>query len=94
MSRSDPQMNLRFPPDLKARLVEEARRNGRTMGAEIIHRLRASLDMPQAQRFQEQVEKAVFEALEMLRDIHKGVKSPPPPPQIFGKKRTAKNDPA
>jgi hypothetical protein len=74
-------------------LVEEARRNGRTMSAEIIHRLEASLDTLQNQRFPGQIENAVLETLEMMRDLHNAIKSPPPSPNIFGKKRAAKRDP-
>lgn len=40
-------MNIRLPGDLKPRLVEAAQANGRTINAEIVHRLERSFaDMP------------------------------------------------
>jgi predicted HicB family RNase H-like nuclease len=36
--------NLRLPNDLKVRLKLEALRNGRSLNAEIVHRLLRSLD--------------------------------------------------
>ncbi len=36
-------LNLRLPPELKKELVEQARRNDRSLNSEIVARLRASL---------------------------------------------------
>lgn len=42
MAREDPQMKLRLPPELKARVEEAARAAGRSINAEIVQRLQAS----------------------------------------------------
>lgn len=48
MSREDPQLRIRLPIELKAKIEDEAKANGRSMNAEIVHRLDASLlrDLP------------------------------------------------
>jgi hypothetical protein len=54
MARSDPQLNVRIPEELKAALDRVARENGRSTTAEIIARLQASFEggqeMPSAIR--------------------------------------------
>lgn len=47
-TRDLPGFNLRIPADLKSRLKKEARINGRSLTAEIIHRLKMSLDQQEA----------------------------------------------
>lgn len=42
MSRDDPQMKIRLPAELKARIEESSTANNRTMNAEIVARLVAS----------------------------------------------------
>lgn len=42
MARNDPQVNFRIPAELKAKLVETSAANGRTLNAEIVHRLEES----------------------------------------------------
>jgi methionyl-tRNA synthetase len=44
MSREDPQFKLRLSDELRNRVANEARRNNRSMNAEIIARLEASFD--------------------------------------------------
>lgn len=43
MSREDPQMRVRMPAELKDEIAERARRNGRSMNAEIIAYLRYAI---------------------------------------------------
>ncbi|WP_331708671.1 Arc family DNA-binding protein [Pandoraea sputorum] len=43
MARSDPQVNIRMPSDLKARLEDAADASGRSLNAEIVDRLTSSL---------------------------------------------------
>ena len=43
MSREDPQLKLRLPAELKDQIEALAKANGRSMNAEIIMRLEASL---------------------------------------------------
>jgi predicted DNA-binding protein len=42
MARTDPQVNFRIPAELNERLKEAAAENGRTITAELVHRLDAS----------------------------------------------------
>ncbi|WP_310067873.1 Arc family DNA-binding protein [Paraburkholderia caledonica] len=42
MTREDPQMKLRLPPDLKDRLTEAATANNRSLNAEVVSRLQES----------------------------------------------------
>lgn len=44
-SRGSDQFNLRFPDGMRDRLKAEAAKNGRSLNAEIIHRLQSSLGM-------------------------------------------------
>lgn len=39
MSREDPQFRIRLPADLKEKIEESAKDNGRSLNAEIVHRL-------------------------------------------------------
>ncbi|NSL91696.1 Arc family DNA-binding protein [Acetobacter syzygii] len=43
MARDDPMMRFRAPTELKARIEEAAAKNGRSLNAEIVQRLDASL---------------------------------------------------
>lgn len=43
MARTDPQVNLRIPAELKAEIQEAAIENGRSLNAEIVARLQDSL---------------------------------------------------
>ncbi|ECB3807374.1 Arc family DNA-binding protein [Salmonella enterica] len=43
MSREDPQMKIRLPVELKDEIAERARRNGRSMNAEIIAYLKYAI---------------------------------------------------
>ncbi|MEA3271557.1 Arc family DNA-binding protein [Ralstonia pickettii] len=44
MTREDPQMKLRLPVELKDRLTALAKRNDRSLNAEVVRRLEGSLD--------------------------------------------------
>lgn len=44
MARDDPMMRFRAPADLKALIEEAAAKNGRSLNAEIVHRLERSLE--------------------------------------------------
>ena len=47
MARTDPQFNVRMPADLKEKIEEAAKENGRSMNAEIVYRLQQSLEHDQ-----------------------------------------------
>jgi hypothetical protein len=67
-------MKLRFPVDLKARVVEAANKSGRTINAEVMYRLErsfAELSLP------EDVIKAISETREMVGALHRVAKPPP-----------------
>jgi hypothetical protein len=67
-------MKLRFPGDLKARVVEAANKSGRTINAEVMYRLERSfgeLSLP------EDVIKAISETREMVGALHRVAKPPP-----------------
>lgn len=51
MARNDPQMNLRFPAELKGQIEEAAKSNGRSMNAEIVARLEASFTAKLEQKY-------------------------------------------
>lgn len=44
MARTDPQVNLRIPADLKDKIDQAAKDNGRSMTSEIVARLQASFE--------------------------------------------------
>lgn len=46
MSREDPQFKLRLPADLKAKLDQRAKLNGRSINAELVQIVRSALSEP------------------------------------------------
>lgn len=46
MSRDINPFGLRMPPELKEKIADQAKESGRSMNAEIIHRLEESLSKP------------------------------------------------
>ena len=44
MARTDPQFNVRMPADLKEKIEDAAKKNGRSMNAEIVYRLQQSIE--------------------------------------------------
>lgn len=44
MARTDPQFNVRMPVDLKEKIEVAAKKNGRSMNAEIVYRLQKSIE--------------------------------------------------
>ena len=45
MARSDPQMNLRIPEELKAWIDQESRRNGSSQNSEVVRAIRERKDL-------------------------------------------------
>ncbi|WP_428054910.1 Arc family DNA-binding protein [Devosia oryzisoli] len=43
LARSDPQVNIRIPPDMRERIRERAEANRRSMNSEIVHYLDRAL---------------------------------------------------
>jgi len=89
MSRTDPQMSIRLPGDLKPRLVEAAQANGRTINAEIVNRLERSFFDVQAESVPEDAIKAILETRQMVGELHQAMKAPPPTQFPFRRKKKA-----
>jgi cytochrome c556 len=66
MSTDDVQTNLRLPAKLKDRLQEIAKASGRTLTAEVVHRLEASLGQPTSMNRPE-ADSEVWDQLRSLR---------------------------
>ena len=61
MSRDIKPFGLRIPPDLKDRIKESARINGRSINSEIVHRLLFSFDAEQTEARLSAIETAMEE---------------------------------
>ncbi|EAY4974280.1 Arc family DNA-binding protein [Salmonella enterica] len=78
MSREDPQFKLRLPADLKAKLDQRAKMNGRSINAELVQIVQAAVSAPspvsgyrdEAERLAdqqaEQFKTVVFETLKKI----------------------------
>jgi hypothetical protein len=73
MKQTDPQMKIRLPPDLKAKVEQAAASNSRSMGAEIVARLEASFDDNNVALSKEDVDRTLHAlasaVLNMIGDI-------------------------
>ena len=63
MARADPQMKLRLSAHLKGRLEAEAARNARSLNAEVLTRLEASLDGEKDSQVPDFVTRELVEAI-------------------------------
>lgn len=72
MARTDPQVNIRIPAALKARLDEQASEGGRSLTAEIVYRLELSLAQGAAVA---QYRGAAEQGLDMAKELAETVKS-------------------
>lgn len=71
MSREDPQMKIRLAPDLKDRIEDAAKENGRSMNAEIVARLHQAFEAQSgdsALRLQVEENTAALRRLEALME--------------------------
>ncbi|ENP9944934.1 Arc family DNA-binding protein [Salmonella enterica subsp. enterica serovar Newport] len=78
MSREDPQFKLRLPADLKAKLDQRAKMNGRSINAELVQIVQAAVAAPSpvsgyrdeaerlAEQQAEQFKAVVFETLKKI----------------------------
>jgi predicted DNA-binding protein len=87
MSRSDPQMSIRLPGDLKPRLVEAARTNGRTINAEIVSRLDRSFAAGQTFGLSEDAVAAILETRAIVGQLLT-LKALPGAPKPLKRKKT------
>ena len=80
MSRNDPQMKIRLPEDLKSSVTEAAERNGRSINAEIVHRLQHTLIIiDEAHRTTSTDPSEVKALLEHFDDLKLGFTATPTP---------------
>lgn len=79
MSREDPQFKLRLPADLKAKLDQRAKMNGRSINAELVQIVQAAVSAPSpvsgyrddAERLaDQQAEKFKTVVFETLKEIY------------------------
>lgn len=78
MSREDPQFKLRLPADLKAKVTQRAKMNGRSLNAEILQIVQDAMAQPSpvsgyrddaerlADQQAEQFKKVVFDTLHKI----------------------------
>lgn len=75
-SRTAEQFVIRFPHGMRDRIADEAKRNNRSMNAEIVARIEASFDAPTLQLPFQMSENYLEAALRMVRAS--GPSEPPP----------------
>lgn len=88
MSRTDPQMSIRLPGDLKPRLTRAAESSGRTINAEIVYRLERSFVLSGEAPPDFVTLGAVLETRDMVRALLDTVKPPAQSPTV---RRPGKN---
>jgi predicted DNA-binding protein len=86
MARTDRQTNIRLSIELKERLGEAARRNNRTLNAEIVHRLERSLVESAAKALPEEAITAILETRAIVGQLI-DLKSPPDAPFPWKRKK-------
>jgi len=86
MARTDPQTNIRLPPELKERLGEAARANTRTLNAEILNRLERSFAVGQTSGLNDEAATAILEIRAMVGQLL-AAKAPPEAPFPFKRKK-------
>lgn len=69
MSRDINPFGLRMPPELRERIEESARESGRSMNAEIVHRLNESFEIDAAEELSE--EELDIRLREMSKQLNK-----------------------
>ncbi len=87
MARTDPQINVRLPIELKERLGVEARANTRTLNAEIVNRLERSFAAGQVSGLSDDAVTAILETRAMVGQLL-DLKLPPDAPFPFHRKKT------
>jgi hypothetical protein len=80
-------MSIRLPGDLKPRLVQAARENGRTINAEIVNRLERSFVLVSSLELPDDEKRAILETRQIVGDLY-DLKAPPGAPFPFKRKKT------
>lgn len=73
MARTDPVFNLRMPVDLKDKVTERSKQNGRSINSEIVAAIELALVAPGGK--DNKIAEEVSEILERVKCIEKNVKN-------------------
>ncbi|EAA8777914.1 Arc family DNA-binding protein [Salmonella enterica] len=70
MSREDPQFKLRLPADLKAKLDQRAKMNGRSINAELVQIVQAAVSAPSpVSGYRDEVERLADQQAEQFKAV-------------------------
>lgn len=70
MARTDPQLNLRIPEDLKLRIENSAKLSGRSINSEAIHLFNVGLSAPEVEDFINELENKISNLESENMDLH------------------------
>lgn len=70
MARTDPQLNLRIPEDLKVKIEESSKLSGRSINSEAIHLLTIGLNAPETQNLIENLQTKISDLEAENIDLH------------------------
>jgi len=70
MARTDPQLNLRIPEDLKIKIEESSKLSGRSINSEAIFLLNAGLNAPKVKNLIEELENKISDLEVENIDLH------------------------
>ncbi|MBI0429667.1 Arc family DNA-binding protein [Pectobacterium parmentieri] len=70
MSREDPQFKLRLPPDLKAKVTQRAKMNGRSLNAELVQIVQDAVAKPSpVSGYRDEAERLAAEQSEKVKSM-------------------------
>ncbi|EAM2976920.1 Arc family DNA-binding protein [Salmonella enterica] len=70
MSREDPQFKLRLPADLKAKLDQRSKMNGRSINAELVQIVQAAVSAPSpVSGYRDEVERLADQQAEQFKAV-------------------------
>ncbi|EPL5323455.1 Arc family DNA-binding protein [Citrobacter freundii] len=70
MSREDPQFKLRLPADLKAKLDQRAKMNGRSINAELVQIVQAAVSAPSpVSGYRDEAERLADQQAEQFKSV-------------------------
>jgi plasmid stability protein len=70
MSREDPQFKLRLPADLKAKLDQRAKLNGRSINAELVQIVQAAVSAPSpVSGYRDEAERLADQQAEQFKSV-------------------------
>ncbi|MBN3043354.1 Arc family DNA-binding protein [Pectobacterium brasiliense] len=70
MSREDPQFKLRLPPDLKAKVTQRAKMNGRSLNAELVQIVQDAVAKPSpVSGYRDEAERLADQQAEQFKSV-------------------------